>query len=730
MFKTFTINLAGQIFHINEDAFEILSNYLKSLKNIYRKEEGGDEIMSDIEARISEIFLTENKNDIKKVIEKEQVLNIIRMLGSPEQHTDEEAENDTNAYNTQQKATRKMFRDTSQQKVAGVCSGLSQYLGINDPIWLRLLFVVSVIAGFGSGILVYIVLWILLPEATTASEKLQMKGEPINLENIEKTIKDGMTNVSNSFNEMDGKGAIQRTTQGLGDILITIFKVLLKIVKAFLLIILIFISAALVFAFFTTGIGSLTIAPALAGFIFESKAIAYITVISFVLLMILTSLFFTLLPFQLFSSNKKPLKKPVGITIGILWLGAFLITFIGTVDAFRHFSNQKRIQNEEVIPGSAFNDTIYIASLPYENPLTESMSNVGIHWDDWKIVNGGIYNGRVKVNIAQSPDQDIHIFEEMYSRGSNLNNATQNVKNISYDYRKSGDTLIFDDYIKNKEGDPKFRFQQVELTVYIPNGKTLVFDNVEHILEKLPRIKNLDEDVEYGMENNLWKLDNGFLVPLSGVTTQDIATRGWTDVTPANSFSDVEISGFIDTEIIYSNETKVLINLTGAVDVSTSGNTLELGMKDGSFKLHPGRQAYKVKVFTPDLTGVTASGLTNTTISGFLQDKLNVEVEGSSTITLQDNTLKNLSAQIEGVSVIKGFSTIDNANLIIEGMSKYEGNKINHKNVQVKIEGNSEANVNASQSIEGKLNGTSRLYYTGTPSLEVTTNGTAEVINK
>lgn len=728
MFKTFTINLAGQIFHINEDAFEILSNYLKSLKNIYQKEEGGDEIMADIEARISEIILADNKNDAKKIIEKDQVLNLIHMLGSPEQHTEESNETEQKSYGSQEKTTRRMFRDPSQQKIAGVCSGLSQYLGINDPIWLRLLFIVSVIAGFGSGILIYIVLWILLPEATTASEKLQMKGEAINLENIEKTIKDGINNVSNSLNDIDGKGTIQRTTKGLGDILIGIFKGLLKVVKAFLLIILVIVTFSFVISFFSMGIGTIAIAPALSEFIFESKALAYLTAISFVVLMLLTSLFLILLPFQLFSSNKKPLKKPVGITIGILWLGTFLLTIIGTTDAFRHYSNQKKTQNEEIISGATFNDTIYIASQSHEGSLVES--SVGIHWDDWKIVNGGLQNGRVTVNIAQSPDQDIHIFEELYSRGSNLASATKNVKNISYEYRKSGDTLVFNDYIQNKLENTKFRFQSVELTVYIPNGKTLVFDNVDNILGKLPRIKNMEEDIEYGMENNLWKLDNGFLVPLSGVTTQNIATRGWTDVTPSNSFSDVEISGFIDTEIIYSNETKVLVNLPGAIDVSTSGKTLELDMKNGSFKLHPGRQAYKVKIFTPDLTNVTASGLTNTVISGFLQDKLSAEVEGSSTITLNNNTIKNLSAQIEGISVIKGSSDIDNANLIIEGMSRYEGDKINHKNVQVKIEGNSEASVNASESVKGKLNGTSRLYYTGTPSLEVTTNGTAEVLNR
>lgn len=727
MFKTFTINLAGQIYHINEDAFEILSNYLKSLKNIYSKEEGGDEIISDIEARISEIVLIENKSDSKKVIEKSQVEKIIKMLGSPEQHSDEAMDNDATLNPDTHKTSKKMFRDGNQQFIAGVCSGLSQYFGINDPIWLRLLFVISVFAGFGTGILVYIVLWILLPEATTASEKLQMKGEPINIENIEKTIKDGINNVSDKFSNIDGTNTIQKTTRGFGNVLLNILKGILKVVRAFLLIFLVIITLVFVFSFFVTGIGSLALAPALSEFVFESKILAYLTVIAFVILMVVTSLFFILLPFQLFSSNKKPLKNPVGITIGILWIATFLITLLGTADAFRNFSSQKKIHNEEIISATQLSDTIYITTQSVDPTLTEGTSNVGISWDDWKIVTNGIYNGMVKLNIAQSPDQDIHIFEELSSRGNSQNGALQNIKNIDYQYRKSGDTLIFNDYLQNKLENAKFRIQQVEITLYIPEGKIIQFDNVEHIIHKKPRIKNIESDIDYGIENSLWKLENTFLVPLSGGAPISTSANGWIDVTPASSFSEIDISGFLETEIIYAQETKVLVNRNDIILAEIKGNTLQVDMKKGSFNIHPGKEAYKVKIYTPSARKITSTGLTNTVVSGFTQESMKMDVEGSSSLSLNNNTIRELDVQIEGVSSMKGYSNVEQMNLEVEGMSRYEGENIQLKQIQLKLDGNSEAIVRASQSIKGKLTGMSKLFYFDNPSLEVTTNGSSEV---
>lgn len=726
MYKTFSINLAGQIFHINEDAFELLSGYLKSLKDIYNKEEGGDEIMSDIEARISEILLNDNKNDAKKVIEKHQVENIIRMLGRPEQHFDASDEEEPKSFYTQQKTQRKMFRDTSQQKIAGVCAGLSQYLGINDPIWLRLFFVISVIAGFGSGILIYIVLWILLPEANTASEKLQMKGEAINLENIEKTIKDGISNMSNTLNNMDSKETIRNTTNGLGSFFVELLKGLLKIVKAFLLFILVIFTVTLVCSLFAAGIGSLAIAPALSSLIFESSILAYITVISFVVLMVVSSLFFILLPFQLFSSNKKPLKKPVGITIAILWIGTFLITLIGSADAFRHFSTQKKVHNEEIITANLANDTIYITTNKYEGPIEEN-SNVGIHWNDWKIVNSGIYNGMVKLNIAQSPDQDIHIFEELSARGATQNAAANNVRNINYQYSKSGDTLIFNDFIDNKGPKNKFRVQQVEITLYIPEGKTIQFDDVQHIINKKPRIKNFDADMDYSLETTIWKIESGFLVPLTGNVSGTASVKGWTDVTPSDNFSEIDISGFVESEIIYAPETKVLVNQSNDIKVQTKGDRLQVDMRKGSFNIHPGKEAFKVKIYTPSAKKITSSGLTNTVVSGFQQNHIELEVEGSSTISLNNNNFKNLDARIEGVSVLKGFSNTETAEIDVEGMSQYEGENILIKKLQLSVDGNSQASVNVSESIKGNLSGLSKLYYSGNPSLDVTTNGSSDV---
>jgi phage shock protein PspC (stress-responsive transcriptional regulator) len=240
MQKTFNINLYGQIFHINEDAFQLLSDYLKSLKNLYQKEEGGDEIMADIEARISEIFLKENNNEAMRIITIDQVERVIQKLGKVEEHYDvseEESSYKKTYSDSDQQQNKKLFRDPDHSIVAGVCSGLSQYLGINDSIWIRLLFVISIFAGFGSGIIAYIVLWILMPQAMTASEKLQMRGEPINLENIEKTIKSGINNVSNTLNNLDNKEGIKNASRNAGDIIMSIFKALLRLTKVFLLII-------------------------------------------------------------------------------------------------------------------------------------------------------------------------------------------------------------------------------------------------------------------------------------------------------------------------------------------------------------------------------------------------------------------------------------------------------------------------------------------------------------
>lgn len=733
MQKTFNINLYGQIFYINEDAFQVLSDYLKTLKNLYQKEEGGDEIMADIEARISEIFLQENNNSTLTIITIEQVNRVIQTLGRPEEHyevsEDDSTYQKTYTQSTQDQQNKKLFRDSDHTIVAGVCSGLSQYFGINDPIWIRLLFVISIIAGLGSGFIVYIVLWILMPEALTASEKLQMKGQPINLENIEKTIKGGFNNVSNTLNNLDNSEGIKKAGKNIGDFIMDIFKVLLRLIKAFLLIITLIISISLVSGIFIAGITTISTASLTTSSLFESNILGYITIAASIVLMVVTSVFLILLPFQLFSKNRKPLNRTTSITFAILGLGALLITFLGSFDTIRQFAKTNKIINEETISAQQLSDTLYITTYsdPERNDSQINFTDVNINllWNNWSFDGNDIFNNAVKLNIAQSPDQDVHIFEERKSNGSNDQSALKNAQNIVYKYNRNGDTLVFNDYITNQNKNAKYRLQNNEITLYIPEGKVIIFKDADHIINKKPMIKDFDSDKYFRMESTPWTLEGGKLVALNTGAMNDY-TAGWEDVTPTNNFNEIKINGFVETEIIYSETRKILTSSTEYIDVTSKGNQVKIDMKNGDFNMNK-RPDFKVKIYTPDLMSIETDGLTKTTVSGFNQNLMKVEVSGNSTLSLNNNNIQQLEAQIEGLSALEGSSTINDASIKVQGMSRVKGRNLLIQTLKIKVDGTSNCEMNVAKSIKGSLNGISTLSYLGQPTIDVKTSGTSSV---
>lgn len=205
MKQTININLGGIVFHIDDDAYESLNNYLEKLKKHFKKEESYEEIIQDIENRIAELF-QEKLNENKEVITQHDLNDVIKILGEPEDFADEEASTETNTSKEQAKseknaktANKRLFRDPDNKLLAGICGGLGAYLKL-DPLWIRLFFLLLLFTGpIVLGI--YIVLWILVPKASTTSEKLEMKGEPVNINNIEKSIKEDLNDVKKKFKQ-------------------------------------------------------------------------------------------------------------------------------------------------------------------------------------------------------------------------------------------------------------------------------------------------------------------------------------------------------------------------------------------------------------------------------------------------------------------------------------------------------------------------------------------------
>jgi phage shock protein PspC (stress-responsive transcriptional regulator) len=203
MNKIFNINLGGYPFVIDDEAYFKLDKYLSHIKKHFSKSEGCDEIISDIEARIAELFNEHLKG--QPIVSMREVDEVIKTMGTPKDFGDadesyraEERTSET-AAGTKYRSGKRLYRDTDDKVVAGVCSGLAAYFGVEDPLIFRLIFAVLFFSGVG--FIAYLIFWIAVPAAKTSAEKLSMKGEPINVTNIARKVEEELNNLSNTITD-------------------------------------------------------------------------------------------------------------------------------------------------------------------------------------------------------------------------------------------------------------------------------------------------------------------------------------------------------------------------------------------------------------------------------------------------------------------------------------------------------------------------------------------------
>ena len=175
------IHLAKTPYDIELDAKEVLQKYLSEIKQMM----GSDDTMYEIEARMVEL-LGERGVQSNGIITMSDVEDLRSKMGLPKEFSDSESTEDSQADLTPSNSpAKRLMRDTDNAIFGGVCAGIAAYWGIN-PLWVRLLFIISPFITFGTALLVYIIIWISLPEAKTAAEKLQMRGEPVTLDSLKK----------------------------------------------------------------------------------------------------------------------------------------------------------------------------------------------------------------------------------------------------------------------------------------------------------------------------------------------------------------------------------------------------------------------------------------------------------------------------------------------------------------------------------------------------------------
>ncbi|MBN2073806.1 MAG: PspC domain-containing protein [Actinobacteria bacterium] len=195
MKKTFTVNLGNMVFSIDDDAYLVLKDYLDSIEEYFSADKDKEDIMNDIEGRISEI-LSSLTNPGKQVINIKDIDHVISIMGDPLEIGGSEKKAQTSYRSEYRSRPGRLYRDPDDRVIGGVCSGLGAYFDI-DPLIIRIIFIILFFVFFG--FIIYLVLWIAVPEARTTSQKIEMRGDPVNVSNIGKFVKDEYESVKRSF---------------------------------------------------------------------------------------------------------------------------------------------------------------------------------------------------------------------------------------------------------------------------------------------------------------------------------------------------------------------------------------------------------------------------------------------------------------------------------------------------------------------------------------------------
>ncbi|MFT3737152.1 MAG: PspC domain-containing protein [Breznakibacter sp.] len=212
MQTTVSVHISGRSFFMDEDAHQRLSAYLKKLQLRYGNVEGGSEIVADIESRIAEL-ISQKINSSTSVVTLTLVEEIISIMGEPDEF--EQTNTNTKDQTSSPQApwirpAKRLYRDTDNRLLGGVCAGISAYLGI-DVALVRIIAVIILIATSFTAAFVYVVMWAVIPEAITPSQKLEMRGENINIENIEKAVREEFEEVKKGFSKMQQSHTYQQS---------------------------------------------------------------------------------------------------------------------------------------------------------------------------------------------------------------------------------------------------------------------------------------------------------------------------------------------------------------------------------------------------------------------------------------------------------------------------------------------------------------------------------------
>jgi len=533
MNKTVTINISGIIFHIEEDAYEKLSKYLNTIKGYFSNTDGGNEIMSDIEARIAEM-LQGKVSAVKQVVLMADVDTVIETMGKPEEFadgTEQKAEEKTTDHTFYQEPVKKrLFRDPDHKAVGGVCSGIAAYFDV-DMIWIRLVMFLLIFFG-GLSLWIYIILWIVIPEAKTVAEKLAMRGEKVDINNISRSVKEeaealkkrmekygnDLKNNTGEFRE-SSRNFFDKVGDFIKDFFILFGKVFARLVGLALV-----IFGVMFLISFITGLFGISVMGSNADFkewidlIFMDRSHYTLGIFGSILFLgvpILMILYGGIkLLFRIHYTNRW-----FNLSAGIIWLIGLVIVLFVVIRTVGDFSEEGRVKDQVQIQSTR--DTLYLTVSSQRKTISELALNEE-EFEDYdhrgrhrithnrnrdyvltKVGNTKVIAGYATLSIIESGTDKFALYVIKNSQGEDKRTAMNAAKAIQYRVMQNDSVITFDD-IFTVPAIQRFRWQDVEIVLEIPKGKVVRLDkSLSHFMSN---VENVTNTFDGDMVGRRWKM--------------------------------------------------------------------------------------------------------------------------------------------------------------------------------------------------------------------------------
>jgi len=483
MNKTIIININGIVFHIEEDAYEILKEYMTNVKRHFSNSADSLEITTDIENRIAEMFSEILAGENKQVIVDQDVQTVIEQMGTVEEFEDIYEDNsNTYSYKT---GERRLFRDPDDHLISGVCAGIANYFNI-QPIWIRLAFALSFFFA-GSGLLLYIILWIVIPKPASRADRMAMKGEKLNLQGFKNNLEEELSSVRGHLDNLhkEARPLAYKLRDFIGDLFYHLGLFFAGAGKIFIKL----LGGAFLLAFFAMAIALIVLLVSFIGFgadhynhlfpftIIANEHVNRIYITAFLTAFIPLLALILLLISAIF--NTRSISKSTGATMLVIWLCALVL--FGYYAAKTSANFRESATFTETINLKPAADNVYYLKLNNVKYLTHDDS---LHFDIKNNFHNMVLTNdfdddmeprNMTLTIERSDINQPVLVEWVTAKGRDYETALFNARNTKYIYTQQDSVLKFDDKLRRDENVP-WQAQYMNLTLKLPLNAKVVID--------------------------------------------------------------------------------------------------------------------------------------------------------------------------------------------------------------------------------------------------------------